>query len=172
MKGKVLHVSVLDKFLPDFISLVRENFDKGSHYFFTFGDKKKYPYNSDLHTCHHNVFFSIKSIGDFLSSVKASDKIIIHGLFHWQLMILILFTPWVHKKFYWVIWGGDLYCHELDRHKKHYKLMEIMRKFVIFRFGGLITYIDGDYERAKKWYLPTGFNDFLGLQTHETHIWF
>ena len=38
-----------------------------------------------------------------------SRKIILHGLFDFRLIICLFFMPWLLKKCYWVIWGGDLY---------------------------------------------------------------
>lgn len=60
--------------------------------------------------------------------------------------------PWVLKKCYWVIWGGDLYAHNPENlTRQRNKLDSYIRRSVIKNLGYLVTYIRGDYELAKKW---------------------
>ena len=47
----------------------------------------------------------------FLIDMYRSKIIIIHGLFNiWYTFFLVL-NPWLLKKCNWLIWGGDIYCH-------------------------------------------------------------
>jgi 4-alpha-L-fucosyltransferase (Fuc4NAc transferase). len=64
--------------------------------------------------------------------------------------------PWLHKKLYWIMWGGDLYCHELAVKNLKFRIVEPFRKLLISRLKGLITYVDGDYEKAQQWYGAKG----------------
>lgn len=85
-----------------------------------------------------------------------ADKIILHGLFDIYLVVILFFNPWLLKKCYWVIWGGDLYYYKLAKNNLKKTIKEIFRKFVIKRTGFLITYIPGDVELARKWYGAKG----------------
>ncbi|MBD3808756.1 MAG: TDP-N-acetylfucosamine:lipid II N-acetylfucosaminyltransferase, partial [Epsilonproteobacteria bacterium] len=76
-----------------------------------------------------------------------SDKIIIHGLWSNSLVKLLFLQPWLLKKCYWVMWGGDFYFPETQ---------SWIKKQVIKRMGHFITYIKGDYELAQKWYEAKG----------------
>ncbi|MFQ2688066.1 TDP-N-acetylfucosamine:lipid II N-acetylfucosaminyltransferase [Aeromonas caviae] len=81
---------------------------------------------------------------------------ILHGLFSPHLIILLCFMPWLHKKCDWIIWGGDLYYHELAKKNANYYVLEVFRKFLVSRLGGLITYVEGDYHKAQEWYHASG----------------
>ncbi|MEX5922102.1 TDP-N-acetylfucosamine:lipid II N-acetylfucosaminyltransferase [Providencia huaxiensis] len=152
---KILHITGVDKFIPGFIEILEENFDKGIHTVITFGELKtnifdklkvkNFPTLRNFST----LFFIIKELNKY-------DKIILHGLFLKPIIVLLCLMPWLHKKCYWIIWGGDLYCHEQSNKNLKFKIIEVFRKYLICRLNGLITYIDGDYEKAKKWYGARG----------------
>lgn len=109
---------------------------------------------------------SRKTISNFFKLIKdmnGSKKIILHGLFHVEIVALLFCQPWLLKKVNWVIWGGDLYYHQEPKLTFKSKLNEFMRCFCIKRFGGFITQVRGDYELAQKWYGVKGkyYNCFM-----------
>lgn len=87
-----------------------------------------------------------------IKKMYKSDKIILHSLTTSKLTGILFLRPWLLKKCYWVIWGGDLYYHDYRKKTIKSDLYELVRKYVIRNFGGLITQIKGDYLLAKKWY--------------------
>ncbi|ASI89221.1 TDP-N-acetylfucosamine:lipid II N-acetylfucosaminyltransferase [Vibrio mediterranei] len=149
-----LHVAYLDKFIPSFIALMRSNCPDGQHYF-TYGAMGDYPYEEGKDSTHIEKSTSAlstirKRYIPLLLKMYKADKIILHGLFDFNLIVVLFLNPLLLKKVHWVIWGGDLYstlspgCSLVDRFRFY------IRKKTIQRFGFLISYIDKDIELARK----------------------
>lgn len=159
----ILHIAYLEKFIPSFIELMRKEFSDIEQYFYTYGDFNKYPYENGDDSYHsyekNNKFFSILSrYPPLIKKMYQADKIILHGLFDIKLVIILCINPWLLKKCYWVIWGGDLYCHQDNvMPRSLYKsICEVFRRFAIKRLGYLVTYIPGDIDRVRSWYGAKG----------------
>ena len=158
MNKKTVHIAGCDKFIPPFIEFVKENFDFNRHDFFLL------PGMTDKNLGNHTNVYLAKSgrveyLRYYLKTLVAmhrSSKVILHGLFDIKLVILLFFTPWVLKKCYWAMWGGDLYYHQLGNNDRNYKLKELLRSFIIKRIGNFVTYIEGDYHLAQQWYGAKG----------------
>lgn len=76
-----------------------------------------------------------------------AEKIILHGLWSKRVLQILFLQPWLLKKCYHVMWGGDFYFPE----KQSWITKQIIKKV-----GHFITYIPGDYELAKTWYGAKG----------------
>jgi hypothetical protein len=135
----------VEKFLPPFIAFIHNHFDASNHQFI-FISKKTDKYGlSDKYLV---TWIDKKSkLLKLLISMQKSDKIIIHGLWHEIFIKLLFFQPWLLKKCYHVLWGGDFYFP-----KKH----SWFKKQIIKKMGHFITYIKGDYELVKEWYKANG----------------
>lgn len=156
MSKKILHLACLDKFIPGFIEIVRQYFSSEPHTMITFGDIKKHPYIQSDSFFNFSTLKSVRNILQLIVAMNRNDKIILHGLFSSNLIMLLCFMPWLHKKCYWIIWGWDLYYHKLAPKNLKYHTLEVFRKFLISRLGGLITYVEGDYQNALRWYNASG----------------
>jgi dTDP-N-acetylfucosamine:lipid II N-acetylfucosaminyltransferase len=156
MSKKILHLAYLDKFIPGFIDVIRQHFAGEPHTVITFGDINKYPYSQSTSIFNYPTLKSIRSIFQLIVALNRNDKIILHGLFSSHLVVLLCFMPWLHKKCNWVIWGADLYYHKRPLKNARYHFLEFFRKFLIPRLGGFITYVEGDYHNAQKWYNVNG----------------
>jgi hypothetical protein len=102
---------------------------------------------------------SIKNSRNYIKILRylyKSKKIVIHGLFDPKLVAILFVQPWLLKKCYWVMWGGDLYYYQLRKKTFKSELYEFVRKQVIKKMGHFITYIKGDHELAQKWYGAKG----------------
>ena len=159
-RKRIVHVMHADKFTEPFISFIEENFDFAAHHFIVPLDDK---YLIKLRRNMTHMFLQrgfLKEMGVSLKALYSSDKIILHGLFVRNVVYMLFLQPWLLKKCYWVMWGGDLY-HYLNRpHDFGSNLYERVRSVVIRRIGHVVTYVKGDYELAKKWY-------GIGGQFHE-----
>jgi dTDP-N-acetylfucosamine:lipid II N-acetylfucosaminyltransferase len=153
LENKILHIVVLDKFIPPFIDIIKEAFDINEHIFVALEGKR---YDFGL-TDEHPIKWidSPEKITYLTQILHLSKKIIIHGLWNDIFGKLLYAMPWLLEKCYWVIWGGDLYFHRHEKYLKNYKEREFVRKYIIQRMGNIITYIYGDYKLAKKWYSTT-----------------
>ncbi|HDY7957621.1 TPA: TDP-N-acetylfucosamine:lipid II N-acetylfucosaminyltransferase [Vibrio vulnificus] len=169
MSKKILHVAFLEKFIPGFIEFIDEHFPLEKHTIFTIGDKEKYPYKASSRTINFSTLKNILCICKLTIQLHKNDKVVLHGLFSSHLIIMLCFMPWLHKKLYWTIWGGDLYCHKLLAKNLKFRIVEPFRKILISRLKGLVTYVDGDYEKAQQWYGATG--DFYECIMYKSNIY-
>jgi dTDP-N-acetylfucosamine:lipid II N-acetylfucosaminyltransferase len=148
-QAKILHICSAEKFIPAFIEFIRINFNWEQHSFIIWGgDIVNHTIRLDDSIVQLK---SRKQLFAVSSAMHQADKIIMHGLFNHNLIFLAL-QPWLLKKCYWFIWGGDLYCHKLRVRNFRSDVQETIRAFVIKRIGHFVTYIKGDYELAQKWY--------------------
>lgn len=142
------------------MEFVNTEFESEEHFFYFYGDRVKYPVEQ-----RHNVVVNEAKLGR-LSSVLhhvrlipqlfRAKKIIIHGLFNQDTVKTLALVPWVLKKCYWVIWGGDLYSFQKPKIGIKNRIYEKTKAFVIKRIGYLVTYIPGDAQLAREWYGAQG----------------
>lgn len=150
-----VHVMAADKFIEPFIAFIDENFDLENHTYLVT------PFKHEVQA-RENVVFLNASLGRWkklfvqVSFFYKANKIILHGLFDIRMVIFLFFQPWLLKKCYWVMWGGDLYCYMQKRNDWRWKLKEWVRGVVIKRIGHLVTYIPGDVDLAREWYGAKG----------------
>jgi len=154
--GKILHIMVLDKFIPPFIEFVKSNFDVTQHLFFILG-KPQYKYGL---TKEHPVRWiddEQKLIFLFRKMQKAR-KIILHGLWSEEVNRFLCFRAEFLEKCYWVMWGGDFYFPE--RHSD-------IKKNLIRQIRHFVTYLEGDYEYVRQHYRASGeFHECLVYPTN------
>lgn len=151
---KILHVIKNEKFTDPFIKFINMNFNSNEHRFLVYGNGKSYPIEKTDNILETRM--SIKSLLHLIKDLHTSQKIIIHGLFSPYWVLLLFLQPWLIKKCYWAIWGGDLYYRIMRTRTVQSNINEYLRKFVIKRMGGFITHIKGDYELVKDWYGAKG----------------
>lgn len=159
-KGKVLHVCSLDKFIPPFIDFLEKHFDDFAtrHVFFISSDGEQNTYLEYRNIVQAKLGEN-PNLLDFLklaAYMRQADKVILHGLFNPRLVILLAINPWVLKKCYWFLYGGDLYVYKIQEKNWKWKFKEIFRRPVIRNMGHLVTYIKGDYDLAREWYGARG----------------
>lgn len=145
-----LHIIPQEKFTESFIKMIEEDFEIENHFFLIYGE------NSTANIKKRVNIFEIKknvnSIIFFQKKIYMSDKIIIHGMFSPFIVILLYFQPWILKKVYWAVWGGDLYYHDTRENNWKSHIYEYIRSKVFRQLKGVITHVFGDYELIKKWY--------------------
>jgi dTDP-N-acetylfucosamine:lipid II N-acetylfucosaminyltransferase len=157
LRFKVLHIITLDKFIPPYIDFLEAHFeDFSEHLFFISGDELQYPVVKRKNTIFESELH--KSTRSHLLSkfMHEADKIILHSLFDLRNVQLLVFRPWVLKRCFWVIWGGDLYDYRHIKRSFRWYKYEMYRRFIIKRMGHLVTYIKGDVDLARKWYGARG----------------
>ncbi len=159
MSRKILHVLYNDKFIVPYIDFIRKNNIGNDHTFLYYGGSSEeiFPFSDGKHI---DVLYDEKGKFNKLKySIKyfhAAEKIILHGFFNQSLVRFLYLQPWLLKKCYWVMWGGDLYYHRLGKENPDYKQHEKIRKKVISKIGHFITYLKGDYRLVQKWYGAKG----------------
>ena len=141
----ILHVMIMEKFMPSFLDFMMANFDVSQHRF-VFITSPKYQFGLQPH---HPVEFLYRD-EDFVtlaSYFDTANKIILHGLWRDKVNDLLVKNKcWLDKSF-WVMWGGDFYYHN------KYKSSHVE---VIKRVGHLITFMKEDFEWVRFNYQATG----------------
>ena len=154
----ILHVAGLNKFIPPFIGLVKEEFNEENHRFWLARSLENYPVRQedDIYVCGVSIIASVRGYARLIWQLHAARKVMLHGLFNIRVVLLLAIFPWLLPKCYWVIWGGDLYQYKSAKKSWRFRVKEPLRRFVIRRFGHLVTYIKGDVELAREWYGAKG----------------
>lgn len=150
---KILHIADPQTFTKPFFSLIEKNFEVKDHAILTYG--KDNGWSSDLKIA-RKTSSGFRWAFNFLNSARKAEKIILHGLWNSRLIVLLALNPSILRKCYWVIWGGDLYSHSMEKKNLKWYATELFRRPVIRGMGHLITYVQGDAELARKWYGAIG----------------
>ncbi|MGC8770571.1 MAG: TDP-N-acetylfucosamine:lipid II N-acetylfucosaminyltransferase [Brevinematia bacterium] len=150
----IAHIMILDKFIPPFIDFIEENFDEKDHIFILFSVKEnKYGLKENSRIVwvypDRNLIFFMRWLKfaqklifvNFL--LYKSKKIIFHGLWDFYSIFLMLLQPWLFKKCYWVMWGGDFYFPEEQ---------PWWRKTAIRRIRHCVAFLENDFEIIKTLY--------------------
>lgn len=147
--ASIVHVMVLDKFIPRFIEFVGEHFDLSAHRFCLIGSPR---FDHGLNADHPVEWVSNEE--DQLRLVEhmhRADRIVLHGLWSEAVNRILYALPALARKAHWNIWGGDLYQPIPSDPSPNWLHQEIVRRGVISQLGGLIG-IPGDTELAQKRY--------------------
>jgi hypothetical protein len=156
-KPVVLHLCIEEKFIPGFYEFIKENFDefKETHFFYISWTNSIYNSPEELNVFKALEHIHVKRYYWLICKLHAASRIIIHGIWDYRVLEVLAYQPWLLKKCAWVIWGADLY-HYTTYTSETIDKFEKIRRFVIPRFGILVSQIRGDYELAKKWYGARG----------------
>lgn len=147
--SKIIHLGRNGSIMNSFIKFIDENFDNKKHFFYLTGKDINGKSNViDI----RNKFDFIKNIVKLNIDLYNSKKIIIHGFNQSYLFYLFFFQPWLLKKLYWIVWGGDLYSYLQESKSLKMKILCFIRENIFKKIQHTITYIKGDYELAQKWY--------------------
>lgn len=152
-----LHIIPYDKYGREFIEFNNQMFPElKSIYFITYiQDGFIAPnYSSIVISEGHKILSSIQL---FPLLLKA-DKIIHHGLFvPAHNIMLSLMIKNIKKKYYWVMWGGDLYYYLYDKNLSFKnKIHEFFRRILLKNIKYIITPVDIDFNNLRKWYSNKG----------------
>lgn len=154
----ILHVANLDKFIPPFIELVKEEFREEKNQFWLTGSIEKYPIelSDTVSVCENGLWDKCKGYARLVKEIHRARKVMLHGLFNIRVVLILALCPWVLPRCHWMIWGGDLYQYTKVPNDWGSRIREALRCFVISRVGHLVTYIEGDVELARRWYRAKG----------------
>lgn len=156
MNKNILHIGGYDKFTKPFIELVKENFEFESHCFLMTSSQVEKVSYGNVRVFERSILSRLKYYCSVLIKSHKFDKVILHGLFDIKLVVILFFMPWLLKKCYWVMWGGDLYDYETGEKNWQWRVNEFFRRPVIKNVANFLTYIPGDVELVRKWYGALG----------------
>lgn len=162
----ILHVMIIEKFMPPFIDFLRNNFTFSKHKFVFITSEK---YLLGLTHEHHPQFLHTDSDLVLLKRyMDESQKIILHGLWRDKVDKILLTYPELMKKCYWIMWGADFYFPE-KQSKQRKEVIKNIRFLVTANFGD-ITYVQQHYAATGQQINCISYlsNVFYDLPVHES----
>lgn len=154
----ILHIATTSPIIDHFINLINDEFNGQEHRFWLSGSRKhcKVQQSASVYFCGHRFSERFKAYIKLILQLHLAQKVIIHGLFNIRVIAILAFCPWLLRKCYWLIWGGDLYSYQNPKRRFREKIKEALRRFVIKRVGHLVSYVPGDISLAREWYGACG----------------
>ena len=150
----MLHIFNDPKFSSSFFEfLIRNGVSLSGNYLFHYRCTRSTCKKYGMPAIFARNFFSPVANVLLLKPLFQSEKIIIHCLASPFLLFYLYLFPHLARKSYWSIWGKDLYFYRtLSRKRFYHHIYEYFRRKVIGNISHVITFTEGDYELAKKWY--------------------
>lgn len=156
MTDSILHISNCDKFIPPYIQFIRDNFSTEfkNHKFLITGGMAvdSLPNLPNINLISESKLGQLEHYLSLMIEINRADKVIVHSLFDFKVILLLFFMPWSLKKCYWIMWGGDLYTYKLGNRNLKWRVKEFFRKPVIKNFGFFSTTVPGDFDLVVSWY--------------------
>lgn len=150
---KNLHIIPYEKFTEGYIRVINNEFkDIVNHFYVIISDesqKEKIKYDNVTFLKRTSALYST-----IVDNIFNYDKIFVHNLscIYPKLMLRMALIPKRKIKQYWILWGMDLYCYQEPKNTIKEKIFEFIRGMYIRHLRGIIFWVKGDYELAKKWY--------------------
>lgn len=148
---KVLHIGSAGAIMIAYVEFVNQNFPAEEH-LFALSAEADHQMPSTSNLLDLSQISRWKAYWLKTKAMYSAEKVILHGLFDPRLFIVLAFQPWLLRKCYWTIWGGDLYDHQLGKKTGKWYMREFFKNRIVKRLGHIITHIEGDYELAQLWY--------------------
>ncbi len=143
MKTIVHMMSDNVKFCIPFIRFIDKYFKDQKHLFLIVTKSKdcyENIYSDHISILKLNSRFQILNLLCYLNS---ADKIILHGLTFRRFRVVLLLSPWLFKKVYWINWGAEYYFPSKQK---------LSTKIIIKRIKNVLIYMEKDLEYIEKCY--------------------
>lgn len=150
---KVLHLATPQAFTRPYFDLLEVEFDVADHFILSRAKNNEWQDGLKIES---RASDGLKWVLDFLRNSYRAKKIVLHGLWDPYLIILLFVQPWLLKKCYWMIWGGDLYSYRSSNKGLKQRVKCFLKRPVMKRMGHLVTYIKEDVELAREWFGAKG----------------
>ena len=151
-KIKFLHIFTYTLFIDPYIDFINKNFNSRDHFFLILTKKEKFKPRQNA----KKISRDIRELFFLIRNLYKCEKFFLHGLVHYEIVLIFFVQPWLLKKCYWVLLGEDLYWHKLKNKGLLRKIYDEIRRFIIKRIKGIIASFKGDYDLAQKWYNVQG----------------
>jgi RNAse (barnase) inhibitor barstar len=147
-KVKYLHIFTYTLFIEPYVNFINKNFDSKEHLFLILTNTGKVNLRENVKKVSRNF----KSLLLLIREIYKCEKIFLHGLVHYEIVLIFFLQPWLLRKCNWVVFGVDLYQYKFRKKSFKSNLYEVARRLVIKNTSGIVAFIKGDYKLAQKWY--------------------
>jgi dTDP-N-acetylfucosamine:lipid II N-acetylfucosaminyltransferase len=151
MRTRILHIGEADKFTLPLWEVISKHIGIDGHTLLY----RKSP-SAGPHPAGFVTGAALSWLSQLISLGSQADRIIIHGLFDPRVFLALFLQPWLLRKCFWVIWGGDVYTTLTDAMTLKMRVREWFKRAIIKRIGHLVTYVEGDLALARTLYQATG----------------
>ncbi|MET2852536.1 TDP-N-acetylfucosamine:lipid II N-acetylfucosaminyltransferase [Vibrio owensii] len=152
---KVLHLAenrknAINKFVPDFQALIEE--EGLDNDFIYVGDGTGLKKSKNVNIYSPRLLCCLKIIW----KTFFYEKVILHSLPTSKLLLFLLPFVFLSKKFYLVLWGGEIHHKKYNKTSFLSKFGDVIRYLALRFIWGIITDIDSDYEIVQQKYKNKG----------------
>lgn len=162
-----LHVIGHTMYTKDLYMFINQNFEKKDHIFITgkaYDSSMVAPIGLERKAGDVEIV-APKNIIKYMRLLDACDGVILHGIFSAKHLLLISRKKEWLAKTCWVLWGGDIYCHN----KKAKKIKDFFAEKVKLKYAPFIGYIatitEKDFLLAQEWYGISGKKFLINYPT-------
>lgn len=158
-QNKITHIVPYNVYGFQFIKLLNHSLVIGNHSFvvYHFSGTPTYSIKDYPKSKYRIVSMKRNLLLNWLSLIKLfinSDIVIQHGLFDSRHIVSLNFVPFLSKKLYWVVWGGDLYYGYDSQERAVFKILSILRNRLLRRVSNIITGLESDFMMFCEKYNP------------------
>jgi dTDP-N-acetylfucosamine:lipid II N-acetylfucosaminyltransferase len=145
-----------EKFIDPFIDFVERHFDSREHLYLV-REVAEYAVRERPNVrIYRRKAPKLSALLDYILALNRAEKIFLHSVVYRTLMWLLFLQPWLFRKCHLLLWGNELYYHLRRppglRGWLHQRLLaRIIRKSAV-----LVTFLEGDIERAREWFGAQG----------------
>jgi len=154
----IVHIIEKGAYAKDFTRFVEREYQELVQYVFVINREEKVDSISFEGGCQTEI--NLNHLEIFTKYSRKADRIIIHGLFDFELFLWIWRHPFLWKKMVLSIWGGELYIHQeiWGNHKTKIrsKVFDLFRGATFRRFHLFLNDMEEDFPLLKKWYGVSG----------------
>lgn len=148
----IIHMFPKSQFVQGFVDFLLNHFDTKNHKVILYTNQR-FELPSEVYELEFVSDYDEKNLFWLYKELAGADKIIFHNLsVTFYVMLMVYLIPSIAKKASWLVWGGDLYCHNNRPIRMLDRFVEHMRKIIISRLPYIATLTTGDYNLALKWY--------------------
>lgn len=151
MRARILHIGEVDKFVLPLWDVIERHLGADGHVLLYRKSHYPAPYPAGFVTGK-----PLEWLRKLVVLGNQAERIIIHGMFDPRVFVALFLQPWLLRKCYWMIWGGDLYTTLTDAPTPKLRLREMFKRPLIKRMGYLVTYVRGDIALARSLYKARG----------------
>jgi|GEM_PF-1249358 len=143
-----LHVFHWDpKFFPTFHGFLRTHFPADQHSLVVEGAPVDLELPQDVVRLRSSD--RIRRIAEYWTAMSSAKRVVLHGIFDFDLRLALALRPGLARKCSWVPWGGDLYWATASMRTAKQRLHRQLFRRAVSQFSELLTYLPADDELAR-----------------------
>lgn len=154
--ARILHCMHTEKFIDPFIDFMERNFPVSDHKYLIRENPNYKVRNRSNAILIPRRSSALEIILTYAIEMNRAEKIFLHSIIHRGLMLQFFLQPWLMRKTYLLMWGNELYYHLRRANGWKGSVQSYLLSWIIRKSSVLVTFLDGDYEKAVSWFGAKG----------------